>query len=203
MIARAGRMMDFLRKVLRASARWRLVRRPGVRISPDAKVAAELVRLHEGCVLTIGEGSIVEAALLFEKPGASITIGRNTFIGDSALIASEGIQVGDDVLMAWGGTIVDHDSHSLDWRERSKDVQEWYHGRKDWAHVARKPVRIGDKAWVGFNVAILKGVTVGDGAVIAACSVVTRDVPPYTLVAGNPARVVRHLEPADRSVGSR
>ena len=57
------------------------------------------------------------------------------------------------------------------------------------------PVRIQSKAWVGFNVSILKGVTVGEGAVIGAGSVVTKDVPPNTIAVGNPAQVVRHLEP--------
>ena len=56
-----------------------------------------------------------------------------------------------------------------------------------------RPVRIGNKAWIGFNVIILKGVTVGEGAMVAAGSVVRHDVPAYTLVAGNPAVVVRSL----------
>ena len=57
--------------------------------------------------------------------------------------------------------------------------------------IVDAPVTIGDRVWIGCRATVLKGVTIGDGAVVAACSVVTRDVPPRALVAGNPARVVR------------
>lgn len=56
------------------------------------------------------------------------------------------------------------------------------------------PVYIGDKVWIGFNVIILKGVDIGEGAVVAAGSVVTKNVPEWTLVGGNPAKVIRQLE---------
>jgi acetyltransferase-like isoleucine patch superfamily enzyme len=61
-----------------------------------------------------------------------------------------------------------------------------------------KPIRIGRGAWLGARVIILKGVTVGEGAVVGAGSVVTRDVAPYTLVAGNPARFIREIPLNDR-----
>jgi acetyltransferase-like isoleucine patch superfamily enzyme len=60
-----------------------------------------------------------------------------------------------------------------------------------------RPVVLGDDVWVGAGAVILKGVTVGDGAVVAARAVVTRDVPADTVVAGNPARVVKRLATAD------
>ncbi|MFG3591844.1 acyltransferase [Bradyrhizobium sp. RDI18] len=103
--------------------------------------------------------------------------------------------------MSWGITIVDHDSHSVDWIDRRNDVREWSAGRKDWKKIAHAPVVVSNRAWIGFNVSVLKGVTIGEGAAIGACSVVTRDIPPYTLAAGNPARVIRTLSsPPDASI---
>jgi len=96
--------------------------------------------------------------------------------------------------MSWGVTVVDHDSHSLNWTERQHDVADWTRGVKRWDSVTVRPVRIGNKTWIGFGASILKGVSVGEGAVVGANAVVTRDVPPYTVVAGNPARVVRQLK---------
>lgn len=61
-------------------------------------------------------------------------------------------------------------------------------------HLWREPIIIGDDAWIGFNAIILKGVTIGEGAVVGAGAVVTKDVPPYTVVAGNPAGVVKKLQ---------
>ena len=100
--------------------------------------------------------------------------------------------------MAWGCTIVDHDSHPIRFSDRQNDVSNWYVGVKDWSHVEIEPVVIQDKAWIGLNVVILKGVTIGEGAVVAAASVVTRDVEPWTVVAGNPARPIRQLAADER-----
>lgn len=64
---------------------------------------------------------------------------------------------------------------------------------KDWSVVKTSPITIKDKVWIGRNVIVLKGVTIGEGAVIGAGAVVTHDVPAYTVVAGNPARIVKHI----------
>lgn len=95
--------------------------------------------------------------------------------------------------MAWGCWIVDHNSHAISWENRSNDVKDWYVGKKNWDNVIRKPVKINNKAWIGFNSIILKGITIGEGAIVGAGSVVTKDVPPYTIVAGNPAKIISEL----------
>jgi acetyltransferase-like isoleucine patch superfamily enzyme len=186
-------VLSILKYIREWRARQKLLRFPLVNIDERTKVQFSKLHLGGDNVLSVGAGSIVEAVLACEKAGAEITIGKRSFIGGSLLASASKISVGDDVLISWGCSIVDHDSHSLSWELRSRDVEDWYVGEKDWTNVAMAPVRINDRAWLGFNVSILKGVTIGEGAVVAACSVVTRDVPPYTLVAGNPARVIRRL----------
>ena len=151
--------------------------------------------------LLIGDQSIVHADINFEDRDGEVRIGSRTFIGRSNLVCYRSVVIGDDVIMSWGITVVDHDSHSTNWPERADDVRHWAVGRKIWDHVARAPVRIGDKVWIGFKVSILKGVTIGEGAVIGACSVVTRDIPPYSLAVGNPARVLRSLENNENLIG--
>jgi len=171
-----------------------LKRRKGVMVAPKCRVAWHKVQFRPGCELAIGTGSIVEAGIYFDRPGGAVRIGERTYIGASTLVCAESIDIGDDVLVSWGCTIVDHNSHPLAWKDRSGDVANWFEGRKDWTRVERAAVRIGNKAWIGFNAIILKGVHIGEGAVVGAGSVVTRDVAAYSIVAGNPARLVRMLD---------
>ncbi len=162
-------------------------------MSPKTKLYHRKIVMKDGCTVRAGEESLIEGSIIFDRENAHVTIGNRTFIGDSRLVCANSILVGDDVLMAWGCTVVDHNSHSIHWDERKGDVTDWLDGRKDWSHVACAPVIIGNKSWIGFGAIILKGVTIGEGAVVAAGSVVTKDIPPYTIAAGNPARVVREL----------
>lgn len=143
--------------------------------------------------LRIGSGSIIRCRIDFDSPHGVVLIGDRCYVGASHLVCHTGIRIGDDVIMSWGVTIVDHNSHTIDWTGRKRDVTNWMQREKCWEGVAIKPVQIGNRVWVGFGACILKGVSVGDGAVIGAKSVVTRDVPSDVVVAGNPARIVRHI----------
>lgn len=175
----------------------RLARR-GIRWTLGERTRALLWRVsgHQA-ELQLGAGSLFSAHVVFERPGARLQVGDRSFVGGKSMFSiAESVSIGSDVMMSWGCTVADHDSHSLDFRHRAHDVENWLDGRKDWTHVRRAPVIIGDKVWIGFNCSILKGVTVGEGAVVAANANVTRDVPPWTLVAGNPARVIRQLDPS-------
>ena len=64
---------------------------------------------------------------------------------------------------------------------------------KNWDVVKSRPITIEDKAWIGMNCTILNGVTIGEGAIVGACSVVRENVEPWTVVAGNPAKVIRRI----------
>ncbi|BEU86856.1 acyltransferase [Selenomonas sp. TAMA-11512] len=157
----------------------------------------------EKCRIFIGENSMIGCNFIFESDGGSISVGSKTYIGAGThLISRSSISIGDDVTIAWGVWIYDHDSHSLDWRNRADDIQsvleDYRAGRniiasKDWSCVNSEPIKICDKAWIGMNVILLKGITVGEGAVVGAGSVVAGDIPPWTVAVGNPARVVKEI----------
>ena len=149
------------------------------------------------CTIRIGEDNDLGGLWLIHEPDAVVRIGSRSEIPDGCdLDIVESFTLGDDVLIAAQVYIADHDSHHPDWALRSQDHYARRKGQKDWSVVPRAPVRIEDKAWIGRRAMILKGVTVGEGAIVAAGSVVTRDVPPWTVVAGVPAAEIKKLEPS-------
>lgn len=129
-------------------------------------------------------------------PTARIEIGDQTTIMPTAqLVAVEHITIGSRCMIANGVFITDTDSHSVFAADRDREIDGRATGARDWSDTAIAPVTIGDRVWIGRNAIILKGVTIGEGAVVGAGAVVTRDVPPWTIAAGNPARVIRRLSP--------
>jgi acetyltransferase-like isoleucine patch superfamily enzyme len=168
-------------------------RRMRVTCGRDSRLRWWKLRGNSGGSVHIGNGSMIACRIMFDSPTGHVSIGDRSYIGSSLLVCHTGISIGDDVLISWGVTIVDHDSHSLDWRVRSADVGDWMQGKKSWEGVVVRRVSIGSRAWIGFGATILKGVSIGEGAIVGAGSVVTRSVEPYSVVAGNPARLIRML----------
>ena len=119
--------------------------------------------------------------------GARIYIGNNVGVSGCTISAGRLIKIGDNVLIGSGVIITDGDAHPIDPEERKAGVS-----------CIRKSVLIEDDVFIGARAVILKGVTVGRGAVIGACAVVTKDVPPYSIVVGNPARIIGDSREANR-----
>jgi acetyltransferase-like isoleucine patch superfamily enzyme len=155
------------------------------------------VERHDpGAQIEVGEATRVEGRLVTRTGRSRIRIGSNVFVGRRTVIeAFASIEIGDESLVSYECIIADSSPHSLRYEERRRDIARWQEGAR-WempgAEVA--PIRIGRGVWVGARVIILAGVSIGDECVVGAGSVVTKDVPAGTLVAGNPARVVRRLE---------
>ncbi|MDN5758305.1 MAG: sugar O-acetyltransferase [Tomitella sp.] len=111
--------------------------------------------------------------------GKNITLGKRIFINSGCTFQDQGgVTIGDDCLIGHN-TVVATLNHDLDPRRR--------------ADMHPEPVVIGRNVWIGSNTTILPGVTIGDDAVVAAASVVTKDVPEKAIVVGSPAKVVRSV----------
>ncbi|WP_277640127.1 acyltransferase [Wolinella succinogenes] len=158
---------------------------------------------HKNNKVCIGKNSMLGCNFIFESDEGEIEVGDNTFINSgTSLISRSSIFIGNNVTIAWDCIIYDHNSHSLDYRERQKDIErqndDYRNGRsfiesKDWSVVKSRPIVIEDNVWIGFGSVILSGVTIGEGAIIGARSVVRQNVEPLTVVAGNPAVIIKRL----------
>lgn len=153
-----------------------------------------------GICIEVGECSQIFGNLSVQSEGGSIKIGKRSQVGSGIIIATNRIEIGDDVLISWNATIMDSNNHALDSWSRRNDVLMCglnFMGNpadlaknRDWSDAKSAPIRIENKAWLGFGVSVLKGVTIGEGAIVASQSVVTKDVPAFTIVGGNPAKVI-------------
>lgn len=153
--------------------------------------------------LETGAHCVLEGRYIFEKNSGYIKIGNRVHIGNSSFISINEIIIDDDVTIAWDCLFYDHNSHSIDWEERKNDTEQEYHDiitghspikNKKWDVVKSAPIHICAKSWIGTGVKVLKGVTIGEGAIVAAGSVVTKDVAPWTIVGGNPARFIKRIQ---------
>lgn len=140
----------------------------------------EYDRLMHELFRKMGEGSRVMAPVTAVRPHM-VTIGKHAIIMPGCLMMSAGgITIEDEAQLAADVRLISN-NHDL--------MDRWV--------ITCKPVRICRRAWIGAGATILPGVTVGENAVVWAGSVVTRDVPPDTIVAGNPARIIRKIEEAE------
>ncbi|MDP9080667.1 MAG: acyltransferase [Bacteroidota bacterium] len=152
--------------------------------------------LNDPSKITIGEQSHINGELHIFGYGGEINIGKRCYVGEGTRIWSgDKIVIGDDVLISHNVNIIDTNSHEINYLERAAGFfQIITSGHPNKAvNVNTAPIIIGDNAWINFNSIILKGVTIGNGAIIAAGSVVTKDVPPFALVGGSPAKIIKYV----------
>ena len=155
---------------------------------------------HQSDSIIVGAGTHIRGQLFTFGHGGQITMGEYCYVGENTkLWSAASLSIGNRVLIGHNSSIFDCDTHPLNARERHRQYVEIItKGHPPEIDLREQPVTIEDDVWIGCNVVILKGVTIGRAAVIGAGSVVTHDVPPHVVVAGNPARVVRELSPDDR-----
>ena len=152
---------------------------------PPSQKAKRDELLHE-IFASVGKDVWIEPTISLAR-GKTVTIGDGVYINSNlTLIDDWKITIGNHVLIATGVTICTT-GHPLHYEARPN------------GEMISKPVVIEDWAWIGSNVVIMPGVTIGRGAVVGAGSIVTKDVPPMTVAVGNPCRVVREITEEDKT----
>lgn len=162
-----------------------------------------MIQRHRGSRIEVGAGVTLRSwrssnplapnhavVLATRSASAVLRIGAGSGLTGATVVAEERVEIGARVFVGANATIADTDFHPLDPETRRATPSAGRHS----------PVVIGDDVFIGMNALILKGVTIGHGAVVGAGSVVTRDVPPLAIVSGNPAVLVRQMDSAPPSV---
>jgi acetyltransferase-like isoleucine patch superfamily enzyme len=136
--------------------------------------------------LEVGAGSLFEPHVWITAPGeARVRIGEGTYLNIAVMVAAAGlVEIGDHCMFANGCFVTDA-NHRFDDPDRPVTWQGF---------TSKGPTRVADNVWCGANVVITSGVTVGERCVIGANSVVTEDLPPFSIAGGAPARVLRPVE---------
>ena len=144
--------------------------------------------------IRIGNNCRIFGVLQTQGDG-EIIIGDHTCIYRKTVIGSvNNISIGNCVIISNHVHIYDNNNHPTSPKRRREMCMAGFDGEAwRWVYADSAPIVIEDNVWIGEYSAILKGVTIGTGSIVASHAVVTKDVPPYTIVAGNPARVVKEL----------
>ena len=151
---------------------------------PRALVIGDHVSCYAGCSFALGEEGLC-------------SVGDFTLLNGALIMAHERVEIGSHCLISWQVGIADSDFHPLAPAARREDAEAlapYLENRPPRPPIGTAPVVICDNVWIGMNAIVLKGVTIGENSVVAAGSVVAKDVPPNTVVAGNPAVLVRTFE---------
>ena len=154
--------------------------------------------------VTIGEGASTYLGTMFDVgPRGKVTLGNYTLVHGARIICESAITIDDYALVSWNVVLMDSYRVPTDPDLRRALVQKVpvLQPRRLDNQVPARPIHVGRGAWLGFDSCLLPGVRVGEGAVVGARSVVDADVEPFTIVAGNPARLVRRLTAEEMAHG--
>lgn len=164
------------------------------RVSEGLSVSASAnVFVEKGGRIDIGRNCEI-CAVLSCKKGGMLTIGSYSTMRGGEIYCLRKVQIGNYVIISNNVTISDNNNHPTSPLKRMKMCESGFHTPLwGWAESDTAPVVIHDNVWIGARCTILKGVTIGEGAIVACDSVVTKDVPPFTIAAGNPARIVKRI----------
>jgi acetyltransferase-like isoleucine patch superfamily enzyme len=134
----------------------------------------------------------------------SVQVGDYALVLGAWIICDEKVEVGDYALISWNVVLMDSYRLPLDPAKRRRELTRLPCGgfRRIEAQLPTRPIRVGAKVWIGFDSCVLPGVTIGEGSIVGARSVVVQDVEPYTIVGGNPARLIRRLDDREADCGA-
>jgi len=168
-------------------------------IDPTARIwdMGTIYNNREQSCIRIGYKTLFKGEVMTFKHGGEIIIGDYCFIGDHTKIwSAKKITIGNRVLISHNVNIHDQVSHPLNSAERHADYKHIFEkgSFQDSVDLKEKEIVIHDDVWIGFNATILKGVTIGKGSIIGAGTLVIEDVPEYSVVVGNPARIIKQAE---------
>ena len=169
----------------------------GSRLYPQTRIVN--MQCDKG-LITIGKSSQVLGELLTFAHGGRIEIGDECYIGvDTRIWAAASIQIGNRVLISHQVNIFDNQTHSMVASERNKHFRTIFStGHPDEIDLGERSVVIEDDVWIACGSIIMRGVHIGRGAIVGAGSVVTKDIPAWTIVAGNPAKEIRKISESER-----
>lgn len=182
----------------------KLLRRPTLEIDPSSSIGDTARILNSGDRsdrILIGKNTRIEGELFIFPHGGQLVIGDWCFVGPGTRIWSAcNILIGNRVLISHNCTIVDSLTHPINANKRHLQFRDILTtGHPKIIDLGEQPVKIDDDVWIGAGSTILRGVNIGCASIVGAGSVVTSDVPPHAIVAGNPARIVRKLKEEDIS----
>jgi carbonic anhydrase/acetyltransferase-like protein (isoleucine patch superfamily) len=151
--------------------------------------------------VTYRRGASTYLGTMFDVgPRGRVELGEYALVHGARIICDAEVIIGDYALISWNVVFMDTYRLPRTVQDRRRELERVpaHPLRIGAAEVPALPIRLERNVWIGFDACVLPGVTIGEGAIVGAKSVVTESVPPFTLVAGNPAQVIRQLDPDER-----